>query len=68
MGDKRDSAGSTQHGEPEPEASMEEVVITPGGPTHREKARSVEPGQVVRREADGTYTIVPHDRGEVEDG
>ena len=36
-----------------------EWVITPGGPRRREKTQRVEPGEMLRQNPDGTFTIVP---------
>jgi hypothetical protein len=35
------------------------LVITPGGPRPREQVHPVGPGEVLRRNPDGTYTVVP---------
>jgi len=40
-------------------ADKDDLVITPGGPRRRDQVRPVRPGEVVRRNEDGTYTIVP---------
>jgi hypothetical protein len=40
----------------------DDLVITPGGPRPREDVRRVQPGEVVRQNEDGTYTIVPTDK------
>jgi hypothetical protein len=37
-------------------------VITPGGPRPKDQVRSVKPGEAVRRNKDGTYTIIPIDK------
>jgi hypothetical protein len=34
-------------------------VITPGGPRPREQVHPVGPGEMVRRNPDGTYSVVP---------
>jgi len=34
-------------------------VITPGGPRQKKNVHRVEPGQTLRRNPDGTYSIVP---------
>jgi len=36
-------------------------VLTPGGFTPKNLVRAVKPGEAVRREADGTYSIVPEE-------
>ena len=36
-----------------------DLVITPAGPMPREKVHPVGPNEIVRRNEDGTYTIVP---------
>jgi hypothetical protein len=35
------------------------LVITPGGPRSRERVHPVGPGETLRRNPDGTYTVVP---------
>jgi hypothetical protein len=40
-------------------ADKDDLVITPGGPRPREQVRPVKPGEVVRQNEDGTFTIVP---------
>ena len=35
------------------------LVITPGGPRPAEQVHPVGPGEVVRRNPDGTYSVVP---------
>lgn len=35
------------------------IVITPGGPRPADQVHPVGPGQVVRRNPDGTYSVVP---------
>jgi hypothetical protein len=37
----------------------DDLVITPGGPRPRGQVHHVRPGEVVRRNDDGTYTVVP---------
>jgi hypothetical protein len=39
----------------------DDLVITPEGPRPRNKVHHVRPGQAVRQNDDGTYTIVPTD-------
>jgi len=36
-------------------------VLTPGGFRPKNLVRAVKPGEAVRREADGTYSIVPEE-------
>ena len=40
-------------------ADKDDPVITPGGPRPRDQVHHVRPGETVRRNDDGTYTIVP---------
>jgi hypothetical protein len=35
------------------------LVITPGGPRPRDQVHAVKPGEAIRRNEDGSYTIVP---------
>jgi hypothetical protein len=37
----------------------DDIVITPGGPRRRDQVHPVGPGETVRRNQDGTYTVVP---------
>ena len=37
----------------------DDIVITPGGPRRRDRVHPVGPGETVRRNPDGTYTVVP---------
>jgi hypothetical protein len=37
----------------------DDIVITPGGPRRRDQVHPVGPGETVRRNPDGTYTVVP---------
>jgi hypothetical protein len=39
-----------------------DLVITPGGPRPKDQVRLVKPGEAVRRNTDGTYTIIPLDK------
>lgn len=41
--------------------SKSDLVITPGGPRPADQVHTVEPGQKVRRNPDGTYSIIPND-------
>jgi hypothetical protein len=42
----------------DPQKDKGDVVITPAGPMPKEKVHRVGPNEVVRRNDDGTYTIV----------
>jgi hypothetical protein len=42
-----------------PSPPREEFVITPAGPVRKENVHRVGPDEAVRRNEDGTYTIVP---------
>jgi hypothetical protein len=42
-----------------PQKDKGDVVITPAGPIPKEKLREVGPDEVVRRNADGTHTVIP---------
>jgi hypothetical protein len=44
-----------------PANSGDDLVITPGGPRPRHKVHHVRPGEAVRQNENGTYTIVPND-------
>lgn len=46
---------------PKKSSEKENQVITPGGPRPKDKVRAVKPGEVLRRNPDGTYVIVPVD-------
>ncbi|HTS35795.1 MAG TPA: hypothetical protein VMH04_09000 [Candidatus Solibacter sp.] len=37
---------------------QENLVITPGGPRPKEQVRTIKPGEALRRNADGSYTVV----------
>jgi hypothetical protein len=37
----------------------DDLVITPGGPRRRDQVHRVKPGETVRQNEDGTYTVVP---------
>lgn len=43
-------------GEPE---TKDDEVLTPGGFRPKSLVRELKPGEVLRQEADGTYSIVP---------
>ena len=36
------------------------VVVTPGGPRPRDRVHRVEPGQAIRQNPDGSFTVVPN--------
>jgi hypothetical protein len=38
------------------------VVITPAGPVPKDKVRRVGPGEMVRRNADGSHEVVPKNK------
>jgi hypothetical protein len=40
-----------------------DLVTTPGGPRPRENVHHVDPGEAVKRNAKGNYTVVPKDPG-----
>ncbi len=42
-----------------PRPPDEDLVITPAGPVRKKNVHKVGPDQAVRRNKDGTYTIVP---------
>ena len=42
-------------------SGKDDLVITPGGPRRRDQVHRVRPGETVRQNEDGTYTIVPKD-------
>ncbi len=44
-----------------PRKSEDDLVITPGGPRPRNKVHHVRPGEAVRQDKSGAYTIVPND-------
>jgi hypothetical protein len=57
-------AGGTESGgdgrdEVPPAEKPVETVITPAGPVPRDKVRKVKPGEVVIRNPDGSYSVVP---------
>jgi hypothetical protein len=54
---KTDSDASMER--PAPPDDKNNVVITPAGPVPREKVHPVGPNEIIRRNEDGTYTIVP---------
>lgn len=39
----------------------DDLVITPGGPRPRRQVHEVRPGETLRQNDDGTFTIVPSD-------
>jgi hypothetical protein len=40
-------------------SGKDDLVITPGGPRRRDQVHHVGPGETVRQNEDGTYTVVP---------
>jgi hypothetical protein len=40
-------------------SDKDDLVITPGGPRRRDQVHHVGPGEAVRQNEDGTYTVVP---------
>jgi hypothetical protein len=55
---KESKTGEEQAKKPSPPPD-EELVITPAGPVLKKNVHQVAPNQAVRRNQDGTYTIVP---------
>jgi|SRR5712691_1041102 len=49
-------SSNSRHGSPH---GKDDMVVTPGGPRRRDQVHRVGPGETVRRNADGTYTVVP---------
>jgi hypothetical protein len=39
----------------------DDLVVTPGGPRRRDQIRHLRPGEALRQNEDGTYSIVPAD-------
>jgi hypothetical protein len=52
-------SGSGSSDKDESENKPDDVVITPGGPRRRDQVHPVGPGETVRRNPDGTSTVVP---------
>jgi hypothetical protein len=44
-----------------PGKGEDDLVITPGGPRPRGQVHQIRPGEAVRQNEDGTFTIVPSD-------
>jgi hypothetical protein len=44
---------------PNTQNDKKDIVITPAGPIPKDKVRQVKPNETVRRNEDGSYTIVP---------
>jgi len=42
----------------QPDSSKDDLVITPGGPRPKDKVHPVGPGEAVRRNDDGSYSVV----------
>jgi hypothetical protein len=55
---KERETGEQDAGKPST-STQENLVITPAGPVRKENVHRVAPNQAVRRNKDGTYTIVP---------
>ena len=49
---------STDSGD-RPSDKKDDLVVTPGGPRPRDRVHGVGPDETVRRNADGTYSVVP---------
>jgi len=48
--------------------NMQETVITPAGRLPKDRMKHVGPGQIIRRNKDGTYTVVKtQDRNKTEE-
>lgn len=43
----------------EEDEKEQEIIITPAGPMPKDRVHHVGPDQVVRRNEDGTYSVVP---------
>jgi len=60
MNDAQDKRGVTPpHDINKDDAGKDEIVNTPAGPRRRSQVHHVEPGESVRRNDDGSYTVVP---------
>jgi len=55
---KTDCGGGAD--KPTPPDDKRDLVITPAGPMPKENVHPVKPNEIVRRNEDGTYTIVPN--------
>jgi hypothetical protein len=57
------------HMSDKPKGSKEEtdLVVAPGGPRPKEQVHGVGPGQSVRRNEEGTYTVIPEDEPPTDD-
>ena len=42
----------------------DDLVVTPGGPRPRDQVQHIKPGETLRQNPDGTFTVVPSDDGE----
>jgi hypothetical protein len=61
---ENDPAGSDQPREKSSSPGEDgDVVVTPAGPMPRESVHPVHPDEAVRRNPDGSYTVVPNDPG-----
>ena len=43
-------------------SEKQDLVVTPGGPRPKDKVRALKPGEALRRNPDGTYSIVPNEK------
>jgi len=59
MADEPDRDEADGEDEQDEHESGDEIVIAPGGPRRKSTVRKVEPGETVRRNPDGTYSVVP---------
>jgi len=39
----------------------DDLVVTPGGPRPRDQVQRIKPGETLRQNPDGTFTVVPSD-------
>jgi len=44
---------------PKTPPTKQDLVITPGGPRPKDQVRAIKPGEVLRRNKNGTFTVVP---------
>lgn len=56
---QQEKASGTNRKKPRPLPEEEVLVITPAGPMRKGNVHQVGPNQAVRRNDDGTYSIVP---------
>jgi len=43
-------------------SEKKDLVITPGGPRAKNQVHALKPGEALRRNQDGTFTVVPTER------